>query len=425
MSLTATQRRAAAGVAVLLLALLVGTSPAAAAEGSFRVTYDPPLGEVEAQGNPNSPKTPTTISVQALGADGRPVRDARIEATVTAPDPPAIVGTDVPRAEGLALLRTSFGAPDGRQAFSTVLPIRGEYRLALRASPAPGGSASFAPFSQTTSFDVRERPGELRNLVLALLALALFGAISAALVARPHMRRRAARAAAGSGPSQARGRGRVLRAPGAAGAVMLLGLLLAVYLGSLVLDSTREARHDREAAAFQGPGTGLVRRARSGAAELRYRVNRSSKDGIGVQTLVGTAGSLLDRRTAKPLAGGELRIEVLDRETGKPAFTMREPAAGGRFRWDFDYWDGVEYDTTVAAVPAAGAPRFAPAADTVEMAVQPLSPPLAAKLVGLSYLLLALLAGMALGVLFARRRWGSVAPPRPARRRLLASPVPR
>jgi hypothetical protein len=423
MSLTTLQRRAIAGlaaVAVLLVALLVGASPAAA-DGSFRITYDPPLGEIEAQGNPDSPKTPTTITVQALGADGRPVRDARIEASLTAPDPPTVVGSDVPRAEGLVLVRTSFGAPDGRQSFSSVLPIRGEYRLDLRATPAPGGPAAFEPFAQATSFDVGERPGELRNLILAVLVLALLGAISAAVMARPHMRRRAA-ANAGAG---APGRGRVLAAPGVGGAAVVLGLLLVVYLGSLVLDSTRAAEHDRDAAALQGPGKGLQRAASSPKAELRYRVNRSSQDGVSVQTLVRTEGSLLSPKTAKPLAGGEVRIEVLDRETGLPAFAMQEPTAGGRFRWDFDYWDGVEYDTTVAAVPAAGGPRFASVADTVEMAVQPLSPPLVAKFVGLAYLLLPVVAGMALGVLFARRRWGSSAAERPARGSVLTSPLTR
>lgn len=416
MSLARLHRRVAAGAVLLTLALLLDASTAAA-DGTFKVSYDPPLGQIQAQGNPDSPKTPTTIAVQALGPDGRALRDARIEATLIAPDPPTVIGSDVPRAEGRTLVRTSFGAPDGRQSFATVLPIRGEYRLDLRASPVRGGSAAFTPFSQATSFNVHERPGELRDLVLVLLALTLFGAISAAVMARPHMRRRAARQGAGAG--------RLLGAPGVAGATAILGLLLVVYLGSLVLDSIRESQHDRQAASYQGPATGLDRTAGSDKVRLRYRVDRSSEDGISVQTLVGTQGSLLDPQTARPVAGGEVRVEVLDRETDKPAFMMQEPAAGGRFAWAFDYWDGVEYETTVAAVPAGGGPRFAPVADTVAMAVQPLSPPLAAKFVGLSYLLLPILIGMMLGVLFARRRWGTGHAARPARRSLLAGPATR
>jgi hypothetical protein len=414
------RRHLRAGLGCVTLALLafgLAASSALASGGSFRVTYDPPLAQVEAQSNPDSPKTPTTISVQALGAGGRPVRDARIEATVTAPDPPAIAGSDVPRIEGRRLVRTAFGAPDGRQSFSTVLPIRGRYRLDLRASPVAKGSASFAPFSQATTFGVNERAGELRTLILAMLGLGVFGAISAAIMARPHTRRRAAARSPRSG--------RVLGAPGAAGALALLGLLLVAYLGSLVLDSADAAKDDRAAAALQGAGTGLTRTASSAGARLRYHVDRSTKDGISVQTLVRTGGSLLDPRTAQPVPGADLRIEVRDRETGKPAFTMQEPAAAGRFRWDFDYWDGVEYDTTVAAVPAAGGTRFAKAADTVEVAVQPLSPPLAAKFVGLAYLLLPVLVGMVLGVLFARRRWGPRPATRPPRRSLLPSPVAR
>ncbi|HUR85477.1 MAG TPA: hypothetical protein VMY78_09040 [Solirubrobacteraceae bacterium] len=424
MSLTNAQRRAIAGLAAIALvpvAALLGASPAAAGGGSFRVTYEPPLSEVEAQANPDSPKTPTTITVQALGADRRPVRDARIQVTLTAPDPPAIAGSDVPRIEGRELVHTSFGAPDGRQSFATVLPIRGAYRLDLRASPLHGATAAFAPFRQATSFHVNERRGELRNLILALLGLGMFSAISAAVMARPQMRRRLAANAGAAAPDP----GRVLAAPGIGGAAVVLGLLLVVYLGSLVLDSATAAEHDRRAAALQGPGKGLQRTASSPRAALRYNVDRSSQDGVSVQTLVRTEGSLLNPRTAKPLAGGDVRIEARDRETGMPAFTMQEPAAAGRFRWDFDYWDGVEYDTTVAAVPAAGGPRFASVGDTVRMAVQPLSPPLVAKFVGLAYLLLPVIAGMALGVVFARRRWRSVPPARPAPRGVLTSPLTR
>lgn len=396
--------RLAALPAILVAGALSLSSAGVAAGGAdaggrFHVTYDPPAGDLVAQGNPDSSKSLTQISVQALGPDGRPLRDAVITTTLTAPDPSAIVGSDVPRIEGRRLLHTSFGAPDGRYSFRYLLPIRGAYRLDLRAAPAPGAKAAFAPFAQTRTFTVGERSGELPKLVLALIAMFAFGAISAAIIARPHLR-----ASTGAPTGKGiRGRGRGL--PGATGAVLVLGLLLAAFATLIVVDAVREARVDSKVAGYQGPGRGTDRSVRSAGAELRYHVSRTSEDGVGVQTLVQTRGSLLDPQTGSPVPGGAIKIEALDLETGKPAFTTQAPPAAGRFTWDFDYWDGVDYDVRVGALPVAGGASFEPLKSSVELAVEPLSPPLGVKFVGLAYLLAPLVAGILVGLLLARRRW--------------------
>lgn len=395
-------RLAALAVIVVAGALSFPSAGPAAADagGRFHVTYDPPLGDVLAQGNPDSAKSLTQISVQALGPDGRPLRDVVIATTLTAPDPSAVVGSDVPRIEGRRLLHTSFGAPDGRYAFRYLLPIRGTYRLDLRAAPAPGAEAAFTPFAQTRTFAVGERSGELRKLVLALIAMFAFGAISAAIIARPHLR------ASTGAPTETGARGPGRAVPGAVGAVVALGLLFAAFAALLVVDSVREARVDGKVAGHQGPGRGADRSVRSAGAELRYHVSRTSEDGIGVQTLVQTRGSLLDPETGAAVPGA-IKIEALDLETGKPAFTTLAPPAGGRFTWDFDYWDGVDYDVRVGALPAAGGASFEPLKSSVELAVEPLAPPLGVKFVGLAYLLAPLVAGILVGLLLARRRWRS------------------
>jgi hypothetical protein len=389
--------RALGVVALLAIALALGAAPAGAA--AFRVSLDP--REATAQGNPDSPKTATRITVEALGDDGRPVRNAIIELRMTAPEPPALVRSDVPRIEGRELLRTRFGAPDGRFSFSYVLPMRGRYELDLRAEPTAGGTPSFAPFAQQRTFSVDERSGELVRFVLVLAGMFAFGLVSAIVLARPRLRAAAARD--GGGPARpAAGR---LAAPGVAPAAVLLALLALVFVGFLAADAVRQIDADDEAVAYQGEGRGVERTA----GVLRWRMNRSSEEGISVQTLVETRGSVTDTRSGAPLPGAAVRIEALDLETGKPAFATEAPTDAGGFVWAMAYWDGVDYDVRLSALPGEGGPRFAPAESRVELAVQGLSPPLGTKALTTLYLIAPVIAGMLLGVLLARRRWG---PPR-------------
>lgn len=396
-------RPAASLALVLLLAavlLALGPQPtAAAAEGEFRVTFDPPVDQLVAQGNPDSPKTPTTVTITALGPEGRPLRDAVIEARLTAPDPGLPAGSDVPRVEGRELLFSRFGAPDGRYRFSYLLPIRGDYSLDLRALPAAGSAAPFAPFSATQTFAVGERPAELRLFVALLAALFLFGLISAVLLARPKFRAAARRRAAG-GAEGGETPGWI-DVPGMTGGLIALGVLFAVFVGFLVVDTVREIRTDTTVAAYQGAGRGVDRAVAGKDAALRYHVDRTSEDGIGVQTLVRTRGELTNPTGGAPPTGAAVRIEALDLETGKPMFATDAPPADGRFAWDLVYWDGVDYKTTVAA---AG-PGIAPIDDTLELAVMPLAPPLTRKLASMAWLLTPLVAGIGLGLLLARRRW--------------------
>ncbi len=379
---------------VVNLALAPAASQATAAEPSFRVTYDPPLGQLEPQGNPDSPKTLTTITVEAVGADGRPLRGAEVDLTLTAPSPSLLLRSDVPRIEGRTLLHTTFAAPDGRYSFRYLLPIRGKYRLDLAAS-----GAGFQPFSSTQTFSVAERGGELATLLVVLAVLFAFGLLSAVLLLRPRLRAAADRRGAAARPS-------VVAVPGVAGAMVAMGALLAVFVGFVVIDTVRESRKDARVLGYEGDGAGVDRTLRSGPAVLTVRQNRSSKDGIGVQTLVRTRGQVHDGRTGEPLDGAGVRIAALDLESGTPMFVTEARPARDGFAWDLAYWDGVDYETSVTALPAGGDTDFRPVSSTVRNAVQAVAPAVTTKLLSILYLLAPLVAGILAGLLLAQRRWG-------------------
>jgi hypothetical protein len=391
-----------AGLLLALLLAFLALAPAAphaaAAEPSFQVTYDPPLGQLEPQGNPDSPKTLTTITVKAVGADGRPLRGATVDVTLTAPSPSPLLRSDVPRIEGRTLLHTTFAAPDGRYSFRYLLPIRGEYRLDLAASPAVP-EAGFEPFSRTQTFAVAERGGELATLLVVLAVLFGFGLLSAVLLLRPRLMAAAGRRGGAARPS-------VVAVPGVAGAMVAMGALLAVFVGFVVIDTVTESRADARILGYEGDGAGVDRTLRSGPAVLTVRQNRSSEDGIGVQTLVRTRGQVHDARTGEPLDGAGVRIEALDLESGAPMFVTEAPPARDGFAWDLAYWDGVDYETSVTALPAGGDTEFRPVSSTVRNAVEAVAPAVTTKLLSILYLLAPLVAGILAGLFLAQRRWG-------------------
>jgi hypothetical protein len=384
------RRRASTVAALAGLVALIAVVPAAAQAESFRVSYSPPLSEASAQGNPDSPKTPQRITVTALGDDGRPLHDARIDATVTAPVHGALTGSDVPRAEGRRLVHVELGAPRGQAAFQYVMPIRGSYDLALRATPTAG--ATFEPFAERRSFTIEERSGELLKFVLVGLGMLLFGAASAFVLVRAKRAGDAAPASRAVTPAHPRGTAAL------AGVVLLLAAGSVAYLVSAVL---KDAREDRRVAALQGPGTGLDRTGRSGPVKLAYHVSRSNQDGIGIQTVVRISGRVTDARTGRPLDGAALHLEALDEESGSPAFTATATAPDGTFAWDQTFWDGVDYEVNVEA--AAPGSDVEPASAHAKLAVDAMSPPVDRKLLALLLLLLPLVLGMGGGALLARR----------------------
>jgi hypothetical protein len=387
--------RVGATFAGALLAVALA-APGQALAGSFRVTLDPPASDYAPQGNPDSPKTAQAITVIALGPDGRPVRDALIDVALTAPRHSALSGSDVPRVEGRRLLSVRLGAPDGRATFRYVMPIRGTYALSLRAAPAPGSRASFAAFEAQRSFVLSERSGELLKLVLFAAGLLAFGAVSAFVLVRAQLQRGTVAATARPVASAQR-----------RGSLAISGVLVALAVGFvafLAADAAKDARSDHRVAALQGPGTGVTRTARSERVLLRYHVNRSGKDGIGTQTLLGISGAALDARTSQPLRDAAVRIEAIDEESGSPVFAADTTAPDGTFAWQQMLWDGIDYDIAVsAAAPAAGGSPAGRTTAHVALPVQPISPPLDRKLVALGLLLVPLVLGMAGGGALARR----------------------
>ena len=160
-----------------------GGQVATAAGEQIIVTTDPPLHQIHPHGGPSDAQ-PDKFIVEVKDGSGRAVPNVKLDVTMDAPPTNWFISTDVPRIEGVQVLNWSGVAPDGRQEFAYIFPIRGAYHLSVKASPAPGSSASFSPVSQDTELRISEKPTSLMYLLLFLAALFTFGVISGAVLGR-------------------------------------------------------------------------------------------------------------------------------------------------------------------------------------------------------------------------------------------------
>ncbi len=176
---------AAALLAAGIAGGVLGSGQVATAAGEqIVVTTDPPIGEIHPHGGPSADVGPDKFIIEVKDGSGRTLPNVKLDVTMDAPETNWFISTDVPRIEGVQVLNWSGVAPDGRQEFSYIFPIRGTYHLTIKASPAPGSATTFSPVSKDAELHVTEKPRSVLYLLLFLAALFTFGAISGVVLGR-------------------------------------------------------------------------------------------------------------------------------------------------------------------------------------------------------------------------------------------------
>ncbi|MCX6021891.1 MAG: hypothetical protein NTZ05_09210 [Chloroflexi bacterium] len=183
---------AAALLAIAALTPLVwGPSVGSAAGEQIVVTTEPPLDQLHPHGGPNHELAPDRLIVEVKDASGKNIPNALIDFQMDAPQTNWFITTDVPRVEGNTLLKLRGVAPDGRLEMSYTFPIRGDYRLMIKASPAPQSAAAFAPFGRDMVLSISEKPTSLMNIGMFLAGLFGFGLFSGIVIGRANAAARA------------------------------------------------------------------------------------------------------------------------------------------------------------------------------------------------------------------------------------------
>lgn len=188
---------AAALLAAGLIGATLGSGPTASAAGEQIVlSTNPPLNEIHPHGGPSAGLDPDTLIVEVKDAAGKDIPNVQLSVHMVAPPTNWFISTDVPRIEGHDILDWNGISPDGRQELQYLFPIRGAYHLTIKASPAPGSTATFSPITKDTELSISEKPKSVLYLSLFVLALFIFGLISGAVLGRANFAGRRQLAAA-------------------------------------------------------------------------------------------------------------------------------------------------------------------------------------------------------------------------------------
>jgi len=110
---------------------------------------------------------PVGMSLLVTGADGRPINQGHVDIRLDAPKPGLFFSTDFPFVEGTRLNEMRLGLRQGRASWNYLLPIRGEYRLAVDVVSLDGTKAS-------TVFAFKIRENERKWFTLAGFSVGLF-----------------------------------------------------------------------------------------------------------------------------------------------------------------------------------------------------------------------------------------------------------
>jgi hypothetical protein len=110
---------------------------------------------------------PVDLSLLITGADGKPIEQGTVDVRLDAPKPGWFFSTDFPLVEGTRLSEMRLRLRQGRAVWKSLLPIRGEYHLAVDVLTKDGRKAS-----ETFTFKVRE--SGVKWLALGGFSIGLF-----------------------------------------------------------------------------------------------------------------------------------------------------------------------------------------------------------------------------------------------------------
>jgi len=222
---------------------------------------------------------PASMSLLVTDANGRPLKEGSVAVRLDAPRSGVFFSTDFPWVEGTRLQEMQLDLRQGRADWKYLLPIRGEYRLAVNVGTADGRKAS-----KEFTFHVRENEKKWGALAAFSAGLFCLGFIA----------------------------GRVFTVAPKESVIILLALLSAS--GARADSSSRE--YDANAVLEVAPAT------------------------VGRPTLVRWR---FDDHGGPVSSRVLLSLAIVHLEKGKTVFELERIPVPGEFTMNFQFTDGAEY----------------------------------------------------------------------------------
>lgn len=362
-------------------------------QSSVRLTLNPPIDQVrplEAEATKalgsGSYKPPVQLSLQAMDAQGKVLKDARMHLQIFTPPKNPWFTTDFPIVEGTKLLDIEGNAPTGQLQIQQTLPVRGTYQLLVDVTPISPNA--FAPIQQTLTLSVPETAAKYRNfgiLAIILLAVGLGGGLIIG----------------GRQPIQ----------PGEIAPkrvrLLLSGATVVAIVALLYVNITAEFAQSHMSMAMshpteEAPQADKPSKLQSQGLAMQLTGDTSAKVGQLAKLQV----SVIDAKTQKPVTDVALKVTTTQLENNWVAFAYQgTPDSAGKLAWQQEFFDGAPHSIEVEVAPQKNSIwQFQPFQVAEDISVEGVAPPLHVRLISLTYMTAIVAVGLLLG-LWLQRQW--------------------
>ena len=347
-----------------------------------QLSTNPPLERIlPFEAEAEKPQSPVTLTLQAVDAENKPLKDALIRLQILTPPANPWLATDFPIAEGTKLLQMDAVAPDGKLEIQQILPIRGNYQLQVNVSPLIANA--FAPYEQTLNLNVRENPVKYKYFAVIAAILLSVGLLGGWIIGGQEELRQGEIA-----PQSVR---------------LLLSTLTAVAIVTLLFINI-----SAEVAEAHGGGhstsTEAIAPSVQKSQELEVRIEGDKNATVG--KLANLAVQVKDAATGKPINDVALQVKAIALEHNLTVFTYKGvPDQEGKLTWLEQFFDGSPHKVEIEATPKSASSRqFASVKVAQSIEVEGIAPPIYIRFIGLFYFTAIVGIGMAIGLLIQQRR---------------------
>ncbi|MEH1819708.1 MAG: hypothetical protein V7L31_11630 [Nostoc sp.] len=360
---------------------------------SVRLTTNPPINQVrplEAEATTvlgsGHYNPPVQLMLQAVDAQGQSLKDAKIHLQLFTPPKNPWFTTDFPIVEGTKLLDIEGNAPTGQLQVQQTLPIRGTYQLLVAVTPLVANA--FEPIQQTLTLTLPENPLKFRYfgiLVVILLAVGLLGGwvIGGRQPIQPGE----------IAPQQVR--------------LLLSGLIVVAIAALLWVNISAEFAESHHPMSMPGmgeevPSSAKPTKLQSQGLYMQLSGDKSATVGQPAKLQI----SVSDPKTSQPVTDVVLKVTTTQLENNWVAFAYEgTPDSNGKLVWEQEFFDGAPHSVVVEVAPQANAKeQFQPFQVAENIPVEGVAPPMAVRLISLTYFTGIVVIGLLLGLWLRHRQ---------------------
>lgn len=367
-------------IALSVLYSFVGVTQTSASK--VQLTTNPPIERIlPFEAEAAKPQSPVTITLQAVDAGGKSLKNALINLQILTPPHNFWLTTDFPIVEGTKLLQMSAAAPDGKLEFQQTLPIRGEYQIKVNVSPLVANA--FAPYEQMLSLNVRENSIKYKYFAVVAAILLSLGLLGGWVIGGQEELRQGEIA-----PQSVR--------------LLLSALTIVAIVTLLFINISAEVAE----AHSSGHSTTKEVIAPSSQKIQGLEVNLEGDETATVGKLANFSLQITDGNTKQSINDVALQVKAIALEHNLTVFTYKgTPNQEGKFIWLEQFFDGSPHKVEIEATPLPESNRqFSPIKVAQVVEVEGIAPPMYTRLIGLFYFTAIVGIGMAIGLLIQQRR---------------------